>query len=445
MFTMSGEYSKALITIDGLDRSCLRQIQGFLDHPAFTNPVAIMPDAHEGIGAVIGFTMRMADKIVPNVVGVDIGCGMLSFNIGKGALDSIDLADFDRKIRNGIPTGNNVHEWPVFSFAENFPWAALTDSAIAFKYEFDKRMGVQVKIPDFGVKWFEKKTDEIGINLRRAVASIGTLGGGNHFIEAGRDEDGNDWITIHSGSRNLGKQICEHHQRKAKKYCQKNSIHVSAELSYLEGRDAGEYLFDMLFAQEYAAVNRATMKAIIQNILGIKKCNEAIETIHNYIDFSDWMIRKGAIRSYTGEKMIIPFNMRDGILICSGRSNREWNNSAPHGAGRVLSRTEAKKVVSVKDFERSMEGIFSTSVCKSTVDESPMAYKDSALIEKAIEPTAEILYRIRPLYNLKDKDDGSVSWKAQREDKKLLKKNRTKKDRAEFKEELRKSVDDYLK
>jgi RNA-splicing ligase RtcB len=201
----------------------------------------------------------------------------------------------------------------------------------------------------------------------------------------------------------------------------------------------------MIFAQHYASLNRKMMMEIILSSLGDVKAVDSLETVHNFIDFEDWIIRKGAIRSYEGERMIIPFNMRDGILLCEGKSNGEWNCSAPHGAGRVMSRSEAKKRVSLDAFEETMSGIYSTSVCRGTLDESPFAYKDSVLIEEAIEPTAKIVNRIIPVYNFKDKSGGGSNHKKEREEKRIMKKAKGKKDRASFKDEARRAMDDYKK
>ena len=277
----------------------------------------------------------------------------------------------------------------------------------------------------------------------RAELSIGTLGSGNHFVEASKSDSCEDfWITIHSGSRNFGKMICEYHQEKAKNILDKKRneglrdkieeitsntsdktkipflINEAKKelgldfdfdvkgMEFLEGNDAFEYLIDMVVAQKYAQFNRKMMLNIICGILNVTKPKEIIESTHNYIDFRDFIIRKGAIRSYIGEKMIIPFNMRDGILVCEGKSNSEWNNSAPHGAGRIMSRTKAKESIDIDLFKKQMEGIYSTSVCKGTLDEAPDAYKDSKMIELAIEPTATIIDKLKPLLNIKDKNSG---------------------------------------
>lgn len=256
---------------------------------------------------------------------------------------------------------------------------------------------------------------------------------GNHFIEIGRSAiTGDIWITVHTGSRNLGKKICEYWQGVASKrgiFNIKDEIDrikklypkseweksiqnvrnlakgfIKSDLDYLDGDNKSGYLRDMVVAQEYAELNRYVIMKDIMNILGIKEGIDCIETVHNYIDFKDNIIRKGSIRSYVGERMIIPFNMQAGILVCEGKSNPDWNYSAPHGAGRVLSRSKAKEMVDLEAFKETMKGVFSTSVGKETLDESPFAYKDSKMIEEAIQPTADIVDRIIPIHNMKDSD-----------------------------------------
>lgn len=264
----------------------------------------------------------------------------------------------------------------------------------------------------------------------------------NHFIEIGRSQNTDDiWITVHSGSRHLGKKVCEYWQKVASNkkffgfgtnaqivkaikeafpkrewdskikhaYSEIKQVKVSP-LDFLDGKEKDEYIEDMKFCQEYAFTNRLIIMKDIMTILNIHQEKDEIESVHNYIDFKDNIIRKGAIRSYVGERMIIPFNMRDGILICEGKSNPDWNFSAPHGAGRVYSRSKAKAELSLEKFEKDMEGIFSTSVCSGTIDESPDAYKDSKIIEEAIEPTATILDRIIPIHNMKDTSE-EKPWK----------------------------------
>jgi RNA-splicing ligase RtcB len=395
MIEIQGKLTTAKIMIDELDEATYKQIYEFVSHPAFSNPIAIMPDTHAGKGCVIGFTMKMTDKIVPNVIGVDIGCGMLACNIGKILPDT--LQNIDNKIRNVVPLGFSVHN----------------NSKEYKEYEI-----------------LSKKVD---CNYTRMCNSIGTLGGGNHFIEIGIDKDNNYWLTIHSGSRNLGKCVCEFHQKKAidkieqtrieymnkqkelilkrdnKQHIQtlldkeRNNFGIAIRnktLAYLENEDAKEYIEDMYLCQKYASLNRKTMIDNICKELKIQQ-GEKIESIHNYINPEDKIIRKGAITSYKGQKMIIPFNMRDGLLICKGKSNPEWNFSAPHGAGRIASRSEAKRNITLEKFKEAMNGIYSTSINKETLDESPFAYKDAEIIEKAIEQTATIITKVKPVLNIK--------------------------------------------
>ena len=302
---------------------------------------------------------------------------------------------------------------------------------------------------EFTYDWFLNKCKSIGMR-QDAEMAIGTLGGGNHFIEVGKSANTGDiWVTIHCGSRNFGKEVCEHHQFKAKKILEdkrgvglkekieeirKNFSGLDVALKikeakkelgvdftdinikgmeYLEGQDAMNYMFDMIFTQVYAKFNRQRISENIVKVLG-SDVKDSIECTHNYINFEDMVIRKGSISSYVGEKSIIPFNMADGLLICEGKSNAEWNFSAPHGAGRLMSRGDASRNVDLEKFKFRMKGVVSTSVCKSTLDESPQAYKDPKMIEDAIGPTVKILDRVKPILNLKDGGD-SMTWKERKE------------------------------
>ncbi len=425
MIELTGKYTSAKIMIDTVDEKCRLQIIEMINHEAFTNPVSIMPDCHSGTGSVIGFTMLVGDKVSPNVVGVDGNCGMLSFNIGKIELDRIEL---DKKIREKIPFGQNIRKKPVLNFERDIVWEYVN--------------------PKWSYEWFKSFCKRIGIDPFYAQCSIGTLGSGNHFIEMGKSISTEDtWVTVHTGSRNLGKKVCEYWQNVASikdtinfnvglseiKICyskeewndrilklrQEINNHKKTELDYIEGENKKLYLEDMEFSSWYAMTNRMyIMNDIIASIieLGNKySFLDLIEIVHNYIDPKDNIIRKGAIRSYIGEKMIIPLNMEDGILICEGKSNSEWNFSAPHGAGRLLSRTKAKEVLSLEEYKQGMDkkGIFSTSIGINTLDECKKAYKDSDLIIKCIEPTATIIDRIIPIHNMKD-DSEEKPWKKEK-------------------------------
>jgi RNA-splicing ligase RtcB len=292
-----------------------------------------------------------------------------------------------------------------------------------------------------------------------AEMAIGTLGGGNHFLEVGKAETNGDvWITIHCGSRNFGKEVCEYHQKVAKRILDnkrtvllKDKIDIIRKnepsnlieakiqeakkdlgidlsginingMEYLEGQLAMDYFMDMIFINGYATFNRKVISDNILKALSLKQL-DSIECIHNYINFEDMVIRKGAIASYIGDRLIIPFNMADGLLICEGKSNADWNFSAPHGSGRIMARGVASRSIDLKDFEFKMKNVVSTSVCKSTLDESPQAYKNSSLIESLIDPTVTIIDRVKPLLNIKDKGE-SMTWKERKEHDKKEKLNR---------------------
>jgi len=433
MFEIKGKYTNAKIMIDDVEESCVAQIYGFVNHPAFTNPIAIMPDTHAGKGSVIGFTMPMTDKVIANVVGVDIGCGMTALNIGDEL--NISLEELDHKIRQRVPFGFDVHEQSSrdkFNM-KNFPWHDVKTLAHNFSIAYNEKFGTNHYFDGYDMDWFEKKCKTIGSDLGRVIKSIGTLGGGNHFIEIGKDGSGNYWVVIHTGSRNFGKCVCDYWQDMASSVIRKekqeqfkirveeirkqysgmeikqkikearseigldNEV-VSSDLQYLEGEPAMGYLYDMIFAQKFAEVNRMMIAEVILDIIGVNPVDR-IETVHNFIDFRDFIIRKGAIRSYVGERMIIPFNPKDGILICEGKSNPDFNYSAPHGAGRLMSRSQANKKITNEMAEKAMDGVFASEKPK---DESPLAYKNPKVIEEAIEPTAKIINRIIPIMNMKD-------------------------------------------
>lgn len=354
--------------------------------------IRVMPDCHAGSGCTIGSVIRFNGRVVPNTVGVDIGCGMLVTELGKV---DIDLAGLDRIVTKLIPSGFNIHKRPK-----------------VYTNEFDELNCKDV------------------INRDYMLCSIGTLGGGNHFIELDEDEDGNKYLVIHSGSRNLGVKVCNYWQEKAisnitdnskerneliarlKAEGRQNEIRnalkelkkpeINTALAYIDGADLAAYLSDMRLCQQYAVLNRETMANIILDALGCR-CVEQFTTIHNYIEIATNTIRKGAISAKNGEKVIIPMNMRDGSLICIGKGNADWLESAPHGAGRIMSRAQAFKSVQMDEFKKSMEGIYTTSVCEGTLDEAPMVYKSADIIRKDIQPTVEIVKVIKPLWNFKAK------------------------------------------
>ncbi len=363
--------------------------------PYKESTIRIMPDAHAGAGCTIGTTMTLHGKVTPNLVGVDIGCGMYVAELGSRIHP--DLAFLDDLIKAGIPSGFNVHDFPI------------------------------AKFPQLELLRCAKHVD-----LERASLSLGSLGGGNHFIELDIDEKtGKYYLVIHSGSRNLGVQVCKYYQdiaykklnemgkvkdelvRKLKAEGREKDIQAelkklqkpacNKELAHLEGQDFADYIHDMEIVQRYASVNRMTMAGFI--FAGMHWNPKLyFETIHNYIDTKAMILRKGAVRADADEKLIIPMNMRDGSLICVGKGNPDWNYSAPHGAGRLMSRAKAKESLSVDDFKRTMAGIYSTTVGEGTIDESPMAYKPMEEIIECIAPTVDVVNIIKPVYNFKAED-----------------------------------------
>jgi RNA-splicing ligase RtcB len=386
--------------IDKIDASTTQQIYEFLNHEAFTNPIAIMPDTHAGAGAVIGFTMQLGDKVIPNVIGVDINCGMTAMNFGPNLFNRLNRQEFDYEIRQLIPFGTNVRgdkQWLLGKNQLVKMYKEMTAKVREFTMKFNKVTGrsalrIDYGFPEINDAWFQKKCEDIGMDYKRAIASIGTLGSGNHFIEAGVAQlhSKDYWVTVHSGSRQFGLKVAKYHQKKAGK----------GALAYLEGEDMFNYLIDMVVAGHYAHWNREYMCYFIWTTLD-REMKESIETVHNFIDFDDFIIRKGAVASYEGRKMIIPFNMQDGLLICEGKSNAEWNYSAPHGAGRLGSRRWAKETLSKKDAEKAMKDA-DIYCSKLPLDECKGAYKDPATIEKYIAPTADIIERIKPVLAMKD-------------------------------------------
>lgn len=384
------------IFTENIEPEAINQVYTLIAQAPFSGSrVRIMPDVHAGTGCVVGFTATLGDKIIPNVLGVDLGCGMFTAELGKA---EFSLSDLDGFIKDKIPSGSNYRK------------ECNGVSLIKELYCYDK-------LRDFD----------------RLYGSLGTLGGGNHFIEVDEDEQGNRYLVIHSGSRNLGLQVAKIYQKiavesckfcaeeernkkieelKAKgrqgdipaaiaevsaKYAYKTKI--PAELCYLEGAQMQNYLHDLRICQKFAVLNRKKMAEDILKFLKIFKYS-SFETVHNFID-EDNVIRKGSIPAHNGQRVIIPMNMRDGCLIAVGKGNADWNNSAPHGAGRLLKRSEAKQLFTVEEYREEMRGIYTTTVGEGTIDESPMAYKPMNEIVGLISPTVEIEKIIKPIYNFK--------------------------------------------
>lgn len=371
MIELKGKYSEAKIFTDVVDEASVAQVLLLLNQE-FTagSRIRMMPDIHAGAGCTVGTTMTISDKIVPNLVGVDIGCGMETIRIKE---KNIELQKLDKLIYEKIPSGFNIREKAHRYFKE-----INLEELYCYKY----------------------------IDVARAEKSMGTLGGGNHFIEADRDDDGNIYIVVHSGSRHLGLETANYYQEQGYRELNGKSLKntkrtaIPKSLAYVSGELFERYIHDMKIIQEYARLNRQAM--IDEIIKGMKfHVVEQFTTIHNYIDTDGMVLRKGAVSAKAGEKLLIPINMRDGSLICVGRGNDDWNQSAPHGAGRLMSRAAAKESFTVSEFKKQMNGIYTTSVNNSTLDECPMAYKSIDDITDNIGDTAEIIKIIKPIYNFK--------------------------------------------
>jgi RNA-splicing ligase RtcB len=336
--------------------------------------IVIMPDCHAGKGSCIGFTMQLGDYIMPQIIGVDIGCGMLAVNFGKIKLDPSKLDTF---IKENIPVGRQINDVPYVTM--------FTDDVI-----------------------FNNICEKIGIEKRKTLRAVGSLGGGNHFIEAAIDESNNTWVIIHSGSRNFGKSIADFYQKEAKKLMSSFFIDVEQDMEFIPVHEqiAQDYLEAMQMAQQYASINRKVMMNRIASYVGSSSLDylqNSIESVHNYINFDDKIIRKGAISAHKGEVSIIPFNSAEGSALCVGKGNPEWNYSAPHGAGRLLSRTEARKTLDYKVYQAMLadNGVYSSTANTSTLDEAPMAYKSKECILGTIGDTVEIISMLKPFYNFK--------------------------------------------
>ena len=395
MFELQGKFTNAKVFTDYLEDGAIAQIIELLNQEsAKDSKIRIMPDAHQGAGSTIGTTMTVTNKVIPNIVGVDIGCG-LSVNIVKIDPESINFDQVDDTIRKFVPSGFNVQPSDrLHPFAKRLPFR-------------------DVRAP---------------FSLKRARASIGSLGGGNHFIEINYIDDQHVAIVIHSGSRNFGKSIAEHYQERAydeimdhkqekqflidklKAEGREQEIQselakipkkrISKDLAFVSGQSLKDYLNDMAIAQQYAELNRQAMLDIITSRMKWEIV-DSFSTVHNYIDLDEMIIRKGAISAQKDERVIIPMNMRDGSIIAYGKGNPDWNFSAPHGAGRLMSRSKAKEQVSLDEFIESMTNVWSTSVKESTLDESPMAYKAMDDIIEHTKNTIDIHQIIKPLYNFK--------------------------------------------
>jgi RNA-splicing ligase RtcB len=480
---LTGKHTTARVMVDDeslVEAGCQEQIETLIDHPAFTEPVRIMPDTHWGAGAPIGFTMPLGERVVPNIVGVDVGCGMAATNLGPEL--PLEDEERERRVREAVPMGRNVHDYDdAVHFVEEFPFERANRVFEQFDAAYAERFGEHIDPVEFDFDgydgdYFESLCDRVLADQRQGmgyiIKSAGTLGGGNHFVEFGRArESGDYWLVIHSGSRYLGKSVAEYWQSTAtdrrtigeireqipeayveylkfdpdtvesrdlyawvtggmgESYIRKDrlrreldgkeiedafdalgqvqdAIHSSddedrnTDLDWLEGREAHGYLVDMLFAQQYARWNRELMSDAVCDALGIDPVDR-FQSIHNYIDFRDLTVRKGATPAREDQRLLIPFNMAEGSIIARGKGNDEYHQTAPHGAGRVMSRRQAHSEIDMDEFAAAMDGVYSESVIEGVRDEAPMAYKDADAILSAIRPTAEVVEYVDAVHNLK--------------------------------------------
>jgi tRNA-splicing ligase RtcB len=394
MIEIKGKYNSAKVFTDNVEEKAAEQILELCNQEFVKDScIRIMPDTHAGAGCTIGTTMTIKDKIVPNLVGVDLGCGMF-VSLLKDT--GVDFEKLDNVIRKCVPSGFDIRETP---------------------HEYNRH----IELEDLKCKEH--------VDIKRASLSIGTLGGGNHFIEMNEDENGKLYLVIHSGSRYLGKQIAEYYQDRAakeivrksneaiiaelkakgrtkdiQKEIEKEKVKTNRALSYVEGQTFEDYIHDMRIAQKFAKYNRKAIAEVIISEMGFN-VEDSFTTIHNYIDLDEMILRKGAISAKSGEVVIIPINMRDGSIIAKGKGNNDWNQSAPHGAGRLMSRKQAKQKLSLEEFKKSMQGIYTTSLSMETLDEAPFAYKPMEEIIANVQDTVEIERIIKPVYNFKASDD----------------------------------------
>ena len=394
MIQIKGKYCKdCKIFIDNIEQEALSMVYHFLDHPMFEgSKIRIMPDVHAGKDIVVGFTVPFTDHVNPDHVGGDIGCSV-STGITDLKVNEADYAAIERSIREHVKFGMTIHEKSVYDVKQLYKHlqTRLTEARQQWP-----EMVSNMDVTDEGITAFLKRID---MSEHMFYHSIGTVGGGNHFVEVGVTPDGNYAFTVHCGSRNLGQKVW--------KYWKQVSVNQAGMTNgFLTGDAMRGYITDMVVAQAYAEFNHQVIDRFASDALVACSGQDArivdqIYTTHNYIDFSMKMLRKGAVAAAEGRKLVIPFNMRDGLIICHGKGNDDWNQSAPHGAGRLLSRSDAKELIDLEEYRESMKGIYSTSVGTGTIDKSPMAYKDPKEILQLIADTVEVDYFIRPVINMK--------------------------------------------
>lgn len=467
-FTIDGEYNTATFHGDEslFDEATVEQVETLVNHPAFEGDdnIAIMPDAHWGSGATVGFTMPMSDTIVPNTIGYDIGCGMFAYNFGDITVESFSA--LDEAVRERIPTGFDVHDRNDYHMRDDFPWHLCRKKLHTFVDRND--VDINLDEVEYGIEYYKNLCRKVEYDVGRGINSVGSLGGGNHFVEFGYSTSDELWAIIHSGSRGLGGAIAQYWQdeahkrtferegsidipdseeqyfehsdeQKSLKDVQPDGLSIDYEavrdeydgeaiegkigqlrgllksgksdedvLDWLEGEEAYGYIIDMIFAQTYASESRREMMHSVEDALdevmygtqlnSTPWAYDEVESVHNYIDFRDGVVRKGACRAHKGERLIVPLNMSDGVLICRGIGKESWNNSSAHGAGRAMSRTAAKEQYTDSDFEEQTDGVV---MSETPLDEIPLAYKDSDEVEAALGESVEVVDRIEPVLSIK--------------------------------------------
>ncbi|OQS04915.1 hypothetical protein THRCLA_20764 [Thraustotheca clavata] len=428
MFSIGSGKDEARIFLEKhhLDKETLKQIEAIASHPA-VEQTRIMPDAHKGNGCCVGFTCKLTPNVLPGLIGGDIGCGIAMHPLPASAIaKKKSLARLDRIIQNCIPMGNghdNIHSTSRFQDAQYDSYFALAQSqAIAFaeKFKDEFNQNIQSLVPVYNHDYLHELCSRTGSNYDYDLRALGTLGGGNHFIEVNQGDNGKAYLTVHTGSRNIGQCIAQYHYKQASGAINQSDNNVNDDIDttgvqtnsgVLSGAKAAAYFFDMIWAQTFAAMNRRAIVSLILMELGdiTYDPNALIESTHNYIDFRDLIVRKGAIRCHQDELCVIALNMRDGVLICSGKGNLTWNYSGPHGCGRIKPRSSAalkktrKSDISaiMRGFQNEMKDVYSTCVVPETLDERPCAYRDAEIIQDALAPTAHILCHARALLNVK--------------------------------------------
>lgn len=394
-----GRYCKDCVVYSNtLEQDARSIIYSFVNHRMFEgSKIRIMPDVHAGKDIVVGFTAPFRDCVNPDHIGGDIGC-TVSTTITATPVVSEQFEELERQIRHYVKFGMTQQEHTMFKESEFYAFLKkrVAEAKVAWSEYVDNA--------DVSERGIEKLLNRVEMNAKTFFCQIGTVGSGNHFVEIGVTPEGNYAITVHCGSRNFGQKVWKYWHTIAH-----NPTFNHPSVGYLAGEQMRGYITDMVIAQAYAEFNHIIIHRLITDIFrrvcGSIDTVEQIITTHNYIDFKGRMMRKGAVASLEGQKLVIPFNMRDGLIICKGKSNPEWNCSAPHGAGRLMSRSAAKELIDMEEYKQSMANIYSTSVQRDTIDESPMAYKDPMEILEAIQDTVEVLYFIKPVINMKSRSE----------------------------------------